>query len=157
MHSVGELSKTPLQLKGISDWTLYYWNPAFPYAGKYLSNIEWLFWTVIDESPRQGRAKLNVQQSYEDDVAISDNPSPSSICKQSNLGALLQSNLEDIKILGKFPSATTPRYLNLEPFLAMDWLEISWEELHIKERVGAGTFSALINYTKFWENSAGVL
>ena len=39
-----------------------------------------------------------------------------------------------------FPAGTVPRYINLEPSLAMDWLEISWEELHIKERVGAGTF-----------------
>lgn len=38
------------------------------------------------------------------------------------------------------PSATTmPRYLSLEPSLAMDWLEISWDDLHIKERIGAGT------------------
>jgi hypothetical protein len=43
---------------------------------------------------------------------------------------------------GRPSSVTIPRYLNLEPSLAMDWLEISWEELHIKERVGAGKFSA---------------
>lgn len=30
------------------------------------------------------------------------------------------------------------RYLTIEPSLAMDWLEISWDELHIKERIGAG-------------------
>lgn len=34
-----------------------------------------------------------------------------------------------------------PKYINLEPSLAMDWLEISWDELRIKERVGAGKFS----------------
>ena len=38
---------------------------------------------------------------------------------------------------GNFP-VTTPRYLTLEPSLAMDWLEIAWDELHIKERIGAG-------------------
>lgn len=37
--------------------------------------------------------------------------------------------------------ATVGRYLNLEPSLAMDWLEIAWDELDIKERIGAGTFS----------------
>ncbi|MQL73837.1 hypothetical protein Taro_006222 [Colocasia esculenta] len=31
-----------------------------------------------------------------------------------------------------------PRYLSIEPSLAMDWLEISWNELQIKERIGAG-------------------
>ncbi|KAK4851684.1 hypothetical protein QYF36_017508 [Acer negundo] len=44
---------------------------------------------------------------------------------------------------GKFPAATNQRYLNLEPSLAMDWLEISWDELHIKERVGAGSFGTV--------------
>ncbi|KAJ4964950.1 hypothetical protein NE237_016799 [Protea cynaroides] len=38
------------------------------------------------------------------------------------------------------PANTVPRYLNIEPSLAMDWLEISWDELQIKERVGAGSF-----------------
>lgn len=42
---------------------------------------------------------------------------------------------------GKHPSEAIPRYLNIEPSLAMDWLEISWDDLHIKERVGAGTSS----------------
>lgn len=47
---------------------------------------------------------------------------------------------------GKFPTTTIPRYLNLEPSLAMDWLEISWDELHIKERVGAGMFYSFLIY-----------
>lgn len=40
-----------------------------------------------------------------------------------------------------FTNVTVPRYLNIEPSLAMDWLEISWDELHIKERIGAGMFA----------------
>ncbi|CAH9119471.1 unnamed protein product [Cuscuta epithymum] len=43
----------------------------------------------------------------------------------------------------KHSEATLPKYLNLEPSLAMDWLEISWDELHIKERVGAGSFGTV--------------
>ncbi|VFQ99013.1 unnamed protein product [Cuscuta campestris] len=43
----------------------------------------------------------------------------------------------------KHSDATIPKYLNLEPSLAMDWLEISWDELHIKERVGAGSFGTV--------------
>lgn len=42
-----------------------------------------------------------------------------------------------------------PNYLNLEPSLAMDWLEISWDELRIKERVGAGMVSFLVYLTVF--------
>ncbi|KAL8492267.1 hypothetical protein ACS0TY_023775 [Phlomoides rotata] len=43
----------------------------------------------------------------------------------------------------KYHASIIPRYLNLEPSLAMDWLEISWDELHIKERVGAGSFGTV--------------
>nr|XP_043636248.1 serine/threonine-protein kinase CTR1 [Erigeron canadensis] len=46
------------------------------------------------------------------------------------------------KCRGNFP-VTTPRYLTLEPSLAMDWLEIAWDELHIKERIGAGSFGTV--------------
>ncbi|KAL7614640.1 hypothetical protein Lser_V15G06156 [Lactuca serriola] len=41
-----------------------------------------------------------------------------------------------------FP-VTAPRYLTLEPSLAMDWLEIAWDDLHIKERIGAGSFGTV--------------
>lgn len=44
---------------------------------------------------------------------------------------------------GRLPIMTSQRYLNLEPSLAMDWLEISWEELHMKERIGAGSFGTV--------------
>lgn len=39
---------------------------------------------------------------------------------------------------GRLPVDTISQYLTIEPSLASDWLEISWNELHIKERVGAG-------------------
>lgn len=48
-------------------------------------------------------------------------------------------------IEGSSPNVTLPRYLSLEPSLAMDWLEISWDELEINERIGAGSsFSDLV-------------
>ncbi|KAI3806683.1 hypothetical protein L1987_22597 [Smallanthus sonchifolius] len=48
----------------------------------------------------------------------------------------------DGKCRSNFP-VTTTRYLTLEPSLAMDWLEIAWDELHIKERIGAGSFGTV--------------
>lgn len=39
----------------------------------------------------------------------------------------------------RLPVDAISPYLTIEPSLASDWLEISWDELHIKERVGAGT------------------
>ncbi|CAA0840746.1 Protein kinase superfamily protein [Striga hermonthica] len=44
---------------------------------------------------------------------------------------------------GKHPASSIPNYLSLEPSLSMDWLEISWDELHIKERVGTGSFGTV--------------
>ncbi|AES98273.2 putative protein kinase TKL-CTR1-DRK-2 family [Medicago truncatula] len=44
-----------------------------------------------------------------------------------------------------------PKYVNLEPSLAMDWLEISWDELRIKERIGAGSFGTV--YRAEWHGS----
>ncbi|KAI3766215.1 hypothetical protein L2E82_16267 [Cichorium intybus] len=45
------------------------------------------------------------------------------------------------KCRGSFP--VDPRYLTLELSLVMDWLEISWDELHIKECIGAGSFGTV--------------
>ncbi|XP_010520736.1 PREDICTED: serine/threonine-protein kinase CTR1-like [Tarenaya hassleriana] len=44
---------------------------------------------------------------------------------------------------GRLPAENMSPYLNIEPCLASDWLEISWNELHIKERVGAGSFGTV--------------
>ncbi|PKI73478.1 hypothetical protein CRG98_006059, partial [Punica granatum] len=95
------------------------------------------------ESPRQGGSKLIAQQRYKEEITTSENLSPKSICEPSTFCASGQSDMKDAKGLVKFPDATIPRYLNLEPSLAMDWLEISWDELHIKERVGAGSFGTV--------------
>lgn len=58
----------------------------------------------------------------------------------------------EVKSQATFPaiSVTIPQYLNLEPSLAMDWVEISWDELHIKERVGAGISFALFFFPRYF-------
>ncbi|KAJ3693496.1 hypothetical protein LUZ60_008976 [Juncus effusus] len=44
-----------------------------------------------------------------------------------------------------------PNYLSIEPSLAMDWLEISWDELQLRERIGAGSFGTV--YRAEWHGS----
>ncbi|XP_023634673.1 serine/threonine-protein kinase CTR1 isoform X2 [Capsella rubella] len=44
---------------------------------------------------------------------------------------------------GRLPVDAISPYLNIEPSLASDWLEVAWNELHIKERVGAGSFGTV--------------
>ncbi|KAK2449722.1 serine/threonine-protein kinase CTR1 [Trifolium repens] len=53
------------------------------------------------------------------------------------------------------PDGSIPRYVNLEPSLAMDWLEISWDDLRIKERVGAGSFGTV--HRAEWHGSVAIM
>ncbi|KAG9440200.1 hypothetical protein H6P81_020365 [Aristolochia fimbriata] len=48
-----------------------------------------------------------------------------------------------VNVRENFCMATIPSYVSLEPSLAMDWLEISWDELQLKERIGAGSFGTV--------------
>lgn len=82
------------------------------------------------------------QQTYKKEVAVSGGPIINSAVKQTKVNLSSQSDKKEVENMidnqARPPSVTIPRYLNLEPSLAIDWLEISWDELHIKERVGAG-------------------
>lgn len=104
----------------------------------------------LDSAPEQilhelsrlsvGEDKVMIKQTNTEQIFVSGSPFIKNSVKRSLLS---EADLKDVdrRLVkqGKFPSVTNPKYLNLEPSLAMDWLEISWDELHIKERVGAGT------------------
>ncbi|WVZ87062.1 hypothetical protein U9M48_033757 [Paspalum notatum var. saurae] len=49
------------------------------------------------------------------------------------------------------PIAALPKQLSIESHFAADWLEISWEELDLKERVGSGSFGTV--YRADWNGS----
>ncbi|KAJ7965834.1 Protein kinase superfamily protein [Quillaja saponaria] len=88
-----------------------------------------------------------MQQSLQNDIVVSGSSVIKNTFKLPNVGSSSQSELKELdNRLGKqgsFPAGTIPRYLTIEPSLAMDWLEISWDDLHIKERVGAGSFGTV--------------
>uniref|UniRef100_A0A0E0PDX2 non-specific serine/threonine protein kinase n=1 Tax=Oryza rufipogon TaxID=4529 RepID=A0A0E0PDX2_ORYRU len=48
-------------------------------------------------------------------------------------------------------SATPLKRLSIEPSFCADWLEISWDEIELKERVGAGSFGTV--YRADWHGS----
>ncbi|XP_048331690.1 serine/threonine-protein kinase CTR1 isoform X2 [Ziziphus jujuba] len=90
-----------------------------------------------------------VMPSFHGNQAVKRSPRKKKSAKQPKLRVNLssESDAEEVESEpdngGNFSSVTIPRYLNLEPSLAMDWLEISWDELHIKERIGAGSFGTV--------------
>ncbi|CAH2078071.1 unnamed protein product [Thlaspi arvense] len=55
----------------------------------------------------------------------------------------------------RLPVDAISPYLSIEPSLASDWLEISWDELHIKERVGAGSFGTV--HRAEWHGSVAIM
>lgn len=98
------------------------------------------------ENSRPREDKITIRQTYKKEVVLSKNSplQPGRPPKATIIGKM------DAMELGgrtgnreKYQTTTNPRYLHLEPSLAMDWLEISWDELHIKERVGAGSFGTV--------------
>lgn len=98
----------------------------------------------IQEYSRLVEENVAIEEAYKEEIVVSES---SVIIKQPNATLSSQLDKEDESKLekrGKFPLGPGPRYLNIEPSLAMDWLEISWDELHVKERVGAGASSSLL-------------
>ncbi|KAI6687889.1 hypothetical protein NL676_024717 [Syzygium grande] len=95
------------------------------------------------DSPKQVQGKYIMHKTYRKEITIAGKQSAKDTTKQLNLSLSSQLDLEELESRGNFAAITVPRYVNLEPSLAMDWLEISWEELHIKERVGAGSFGTV--------------
>ncbi|KHN08983.1 Serine/threonine-protein kinase CTR1 [Glycine soja] len=96
-----------------------------------------------------------VQETSNNEIIVNESSVVKSTFQQSMLGSFCQSELKQVDIRienqGCLPAGSIPRYVNLEPSLAMDWLEISWDDLRIKERVGAGSFGTV--YRAEWHGS----
>lgn len=99
-----------------------------------------------NDNPRPGGERIILKQTYRKEIVLARNAIVTQAGRQPPLVTFSESkNLREIDAHGNHHAAIIPRYLNLEPSLAMDWLEIAWEELHLRERVGAGTSSDSLN------------
>ncbi|KAI4337585.1 hypothetical protein L6164_015982 [Bauhinia variegata] len=101
----------------------------------------------LHEYPGLGEATVIIQETFKDEIIVAGCSVVKNTFKQSTVSSSSQSELEQadntLENRGCFPAGAIPRYLNIEPSLAMDWLEISWDDLRIKERVGAGSFGTV--------------
>ncbi|GMJ02528.1 hypothetical protein like AT4G24480 [Hibiscus trionum] len=110
--------------------------------------------TILEHSGLQGE-KVAIEQTLQKDIVVSGISVVNGM-KQLKVNLPSQSYLEEIGAeldnnQGGFSAVSTSSYLDLEPSLAMDWLEISWDELHIKEHVGAGSFGTV--HRAVWHGS----
>ncbi|XVF39660.1 hypothetical protein PTKIN_Ptkin01aG0051200 [Pterospermum kingtungense] len=100
----------------------------------------------MHEISRISGKKVAIEQTLRKEIVVSGSSVVKSV-RQFKVNLPSQSDLEEIGAeldnLGRLSVETIPRYINLEPSLAMDWLEIPWDELHIKERIGAGSFGTV--------------
>ncbi|XP_073221354.1 serine/threonine-protein kinase CTR1 isoform X2 [Cicer arietinum] len=97
---------------------------------------------LLHEIPIVGKDSVVVQEiSYNEIIAKGNLGVNGSQSKQEQVDNRLENQ----------GAGNIPKYVNLEPSLAMDWLEISWDELRIKERVGAGSFGTV--YRAEWHGS----
>ena len=84
--------------------------------------------------------KVVIEEIYQQEDVVAGISLNETSIDLSKLSLSTQTDSKEVEGRSQNCSASTyPKYLTLEPSLAMDWLEISWDELHIKERVGAGS------------------
>lgn len=101
----------------------------------------------LHEYPRLSEDAVVLQETSSNEIIVTGGSVVKSTFKQCILSSSCQSELMQvdnrIENQDYLPTGNIPRYVNLEPSLSMDWLEISWNDLRIKERVGAGSFGTV--------------
>lgn len=73
-----------------------------------------------------------------DQITQNGNCNSMSVFEVSNQLKVMEIGTEDGN-KENIPGVALPKRLSIEPSFAVDWLEISWDELDLKERIGAGT------------------
>ncbi|KAG7541636.1 Protein kinase-like domain superfamily [Arabidopsis thaliana x Arabidopsis arenosa] len=95
--------------------------------------------------PNLSEDKIPPQETCKEETVLLEDPIEKTAIKQPNLSVepeIVEADTRKDK-KGRLPVDAISPYLIIEPSLASDWLEVSWNELHIKERVGAGSFGTV--------------
>ncbi|XP_020873262.1 serine/threonine-protein kinase CTR1 [Arabidopsis lyrata subsp. lyrata] len=95
--------------------------------------------------PNLSEDKIQPQETSKEETVLLEDPIEKIAIKQPNLSVepeIVEADTRKDK-KGRLPVDAVSPYLTIEPSLASDWLEVSWNELHIKERVGAGSFGTV--------------
>ncbi|KAL1536377.1 serine/threonine-protein kinase CTR1 isoform X2 [Salvia divinorum] len=101
-----------------------------------------------DGHSKPGTDRIIIKQTYKKEIVVAGNgvlaqagrqPPKVSFCESKDEPQIKNKCYDNVN----YHASLIPRYLSIEPSLAMDWLEIAWDELHIKERVGAGSFGTV--------------
>ncbi|KAK1300008.1 Serine/threonine-protein kinase CTR1 [Acorus calamus] len=92
----------------------------------------------IQGGPKGHGSKYFGEKTEKEDVCSSQSP----IVKNWNIQQEKKKS-GDEKISNTKNKVDVLRYINREPFFSIDWIEISWDELHIKECIGAGSFGTV--------------
>ncbi|XP_008802317.2 serine/threonine-protein kinase CTR1 isoform X2 [Phoenix dactylifera] len=134
------------------------WNQMLvqEHAGALVANAHYsVARTSIHRNTKVVENKDFVQEAYQKGIASSCSQFTKNWNDASEIQVSRQLEWRETGVKGensKGPSRVAiPRHLSLEPSLVMDWLEISWDELEIKERIGAGSFGTV--YRAEWHGS----
>lgn len=107
--------------------------------------------------PKLSEDKTASQETCKEENSLLEDPVENNVIKQGNGELPVEQEIaeaetrKDKKV--RLPVDAISPFLSIEPSLASDWLEISWDELHIKERVGAGSFGTV--HRAEWHGSVG--
>ncbi|KAJ0239693.1 Protein kinase superfamily protein [Hirschfeldia incana] len=97
--------------------------------------------------PKISEEKITSQETCKEEASLVEDPVDNSVIKHGNGELPVEPEIAEAETRkdkkGRIPVDAISPFLSIEPSLASDWLEISWDELHIKERVGAGSFGTV--------------
>ncbi|CAN8274045.1 unnamed protein product [Cochlearia groenlandica] len=118
----------------------------FPKASS-VASTESILRVLPLDIPKLSEDKIASQETFTKETFLLEDPIENSVTNLLKGDLPVEPEIAEIEIRKdkkvRLPVNAISPYLNIEPSLGSDWLEISWNELHIKERVGAGSFGTV--------------